>query len=719
MRHTRCLPWSVWPMVLAFLGLLACSAPALADARTLDLAQSPGDPAYVAPYFDFLDDATGTLAIADMLAPAQAARFQPAQGGEALNFGITGSSIWLRLSLHNSGANAIERLLEIAYPRLAVVDFHIQHGDQLQHIESGYARPFAHRPVAHRHFVFPVSLAAGADATVYLHLQSFTSLEVPARLWSEEHFRAYERLDYATQSAYFGMAAAMILFNLLLFVSLRDRGYLFYLIFAVSNFWTAASITGIGTEYLWPDAVHWTTISYAVFGHLTCFGLMIFSRHMLDVPRLLARRNAIAFDMLMAMHLLLAAYQFHDYVVRATIITAGGSTLLIFALAIHATRLGQRGGRLFLAAFTMVLLAVFVSMLRIGGVVPTNFYTQNGIQIGAAIEMILLAFALADRFNAIRADRERAQAEALLAERRLVDGLRHSERVLEARVAERTAELSATVARLEQAGQDLAEAEKLASLGSLVAGVAHELNTPIGNALTTATALEHEAQGMRAQVAAGAIRRSVLEGFIARCADMADLLTRSCQRAAELISSFKQVAVDQTSEQKRAFLLDELVGDNIAALRPSHKHARWTFENTVPPGIRCESYPGPLGQVISNLLQNAALHAFELGDPGSITVSALREDAHVVITVSDTGKGMTADVLARIWEPFFTTRLGQGGSGLGLAICRNIVSGVLGGTLNAASAPGQGTRFVLRMPLAAPERIDAEPPRQRSAAGTV
>ncbi len=281
--------------------------------------------------------------------------------------------------------------------------------------------------------------------------------------------------------------------------------------------------------------------------------------------------------------------------------------------------------------------------------------------------------------------------------------LRASERQLEARVQERTLELSATIERLNQTQADLVQSEKLASLGGLVAGVAHELNTPLGNALITATTLQAAAQQFQAAVSSGEIRRSALANFAENSIQMTDLIARSCARAASLITSFKQVAADQTSEQKRAFDLLELIEDNIASLRPSLKGATWCIECDVPTGILCDSYPGPLGQVLVNLIQNAGIHAFNNASAaGILRISAVLEGDTVNLVVSDNGKGIAPEVLGRIFEPFFTTKLGTGGSGLGLAICRNIVTGMLGGQLRVTSRLDEGTRFIVQFPRVSP-----------------
>jgi len=274
--------------------------------------------------------------------------------------------------------------------------------------------------------------------------------------------------------------------------------------------------------------------------------------------------------------------------------------------------------------------------------------------------------------------------------------------IMRKQLAEHNEQLSATIARLKETQAGLVQADKLASLGAMVAGIAHELNTPIGNALIMATSLEDAAVNFNAMITGKELRRSDLTAYAQRSQGMAEIVTRSCQRAANLIISFKQVAVDQTSEQRRRFDLHTLVNDNIAAIRPSFRSAPWVIEADVPVGLDCDSYPGPLGQVITNLIQNAVTHAFDGRDSGTLRITTLLKAYFVEMVFQDDGKGMESAVLARIFEPFYTSRLGQGGSGLGLSISLNIVTGVLGGSLHATSQPGSGSRFVINFPLIAP-----------------
>lgn len=279
---------------------------------------------------------------------------------------------------------------------------------------------------------------------------------------------------------------------------------------------------------------------------------------------------------------------------------------------------------------------------------------------------------------------------------------------LEAQVSLRTVALSQALETLKNAQAELLESEKLASLGALVAGISHELNTPIGNALTVASTLQERAHRFNQVVEEGAIRKSELLDFLKMAEEMSDLLYRSCRRSSDLIHSFKQIAVDQTTERRREFDLRVLVEDVLATLRPSFKKYPWTVALEVPAGILCDSYPGPLVQVLTNLIQNALIHAFDGLETGELVIDAhLTTKGMVKLNVQDNGRGMDAATRKRIFDPFFTTRMGRGGTGLGLSISHQITTAVLGGTLKVSSRLGHGSTFTLSFPQRAagtPER---------------
>jgi signal transduction histidine kinase len=265
-------------------------------------------------------------------------------------------------------------------------------------------------------------------------------------------------------------------------------------------------------------------------------------------------------------------------------------------------------------------------------------------------------------------------------------------------------ELQDMVGTLAKAREDIVRNEKLAGLGAMVAGIAHELNTPIGNSLMAATTFEMQTEDIGQHLASeGVITRKEFEHYIQNARLSVDILSRNLHRAADIVTNFKQVAVDQTSSQRRSFLLAEVVAGNVLTLQPTIKRTPFVIKQHVPEDLMMESYPGPLGQVITNLINNAIVHAYDGRREGLIAVTAqLSAQGWVTLGVEDHGVGIRREDVPRIFDPFFTTKLGVGGSGLGLNIVHNIVTEILGGTISVSSELGGGTRFTLMLPMSAP-----------------
>jgi PAS domain S-box-containing protein len=267
----------------------------------------------------------------------------------------------------------------------------------------------------------------------------------------------------------------------------------------------------------------------------------------------------------------------------------------------------------------------------------------------------------------------------------------------------------AALRNLRETQNSLIEAEKLAALGRLVAGVAHEVNNPVGISLTVASSLERKTALFGGEVSHGALRRSSLNEFLETCRDASSQLVANLNRAAELIASFKQVAADRNYSDQRTFDLADLTEQVVMSLRPGLRKRHLTLTVDCQPSLTMNSYPGPYGQVLTNLFLNAVAHAFPDGRPGSVDITAREADEdHVEIVFSDDGCGMSLDVRRRAFDPFFTTRRDQGGTGLGLHIVYSIVTNRLGGRLELDSEPGRGTRVRIVLPRVAPLEEAAE-----------
>lgn len=260
------------------------------------------------------------------------------------------------------------------------------------------------------------------------------------------------------------------------------------------------------------------------------------------------------------------------------------------------------------------------------------------------------------------------------------------------------------VSELRSAQDSLIQAETMASLGELVAGVAHEVNTPLGIGLTAASHIGDRTRDLRTRFDRGVLKKSDMADYLDSVVEGARLMVTNVTRAADLIQSFKRVAVDQTSGERRVFDLATYIDEVMFSLRPRLKRTAVTVTVDCPEGIVLDSYPGALSQILTNLTINAIIHAYADGtEAGTIGIAAsIAPDDHVLLTVSDDGAGIAAEHRAQIFDPFFTTRREDGGSGLGLHIVFKTVTQLLGGTVAVSSAVGQGTRFTLTLPMTAP-----------------
>ncbi|ABD83064.1 sensor histidine kinase [Saccharophagus degradans] len=248
--------------------------------------------------------------------------------------------------------------------------------------------------------------------------------------------------------------------------------------------------------------------------------------------------------------------------------------------------------------------------------------------------------------------------------------------------------------------QELARSEKMASLGGLVAGVAHELNTPLGSAVTIASTIQEKTNAINSSLATGSINKSTIVEFVQDMEHASKLLLSGLHRAAELIGQFKLIAVDQTGEQRRSFQLDIYLADLSATLAHQFKHRKVDLLLDFKSNAEMHTYPGALSQVVINLITNTLTHAFAEGDVGEVILYSREASTdHVCIGVIDNGVGISEENISKIFEPFFTTKLGQGGSGLGLHITFNIVTNILGGKISVTSNQAERrTEFIVTIP---------------------
>ncbi len=438
-------------MCLWVFGVLAWSAQAFAQNAVLDVTLIGREAVSLTSYFSVLEDPQATLKFAEVAQPDFAERFKPVQKpAHALGFSYTRSAIWLRLDVNNPSEQPVERMLEIAYALLSKVDFYLPEGQAYRHVEAGYARALSKHAHPSRYIAVPFVVPPGAKQPLYVRVQTPNSLNIPARIWSMEDFHIYQSRDYALQALYFGIVLAIGMYNLMLFLALHDVSYLLYVLFAGNIALALATFTGMGPEFVWGVTPTWTTIGVNVPAALASVAMLLFTRRMLATSQIVPRIDLWikVFAMVNALFFLLLIVSFTTFNPLFVVMNLATS-LLILGTGLACARKRQRSAYFFVAAFSVLFLANALSHLRNLGVLPTNIFTSDGIQIGSALEMVLLSLVLADRFNTLRREKLAVQAQALQVQGEMLEKLRASEQLLEARVAERTAQLQSLNQQLE------------------------------------------------------------------------------------------------------------------------------------------------------------------------------------------------------------------------------------------------------------------------------
>ena len=426
---------------------------ASATVGPVDASQIGSKPLSLSQYFGTLEDASTKLTLADIQTADISEQFEYGHPADrALAYGTRSAPYWFRFRLSNPTAQPLKRIIELEFPRISNIQFY-QPTDTgtYARILTGAAQPFATRPYANRNFVFPVTLPAHSEQTYYFRLQANTNLLVPAQIWSPDSFHAYERRDYMIQAWYYGIATAMGLFNLLLFIALREKIYFLYVIFASVTVVTFAAFFGLANEFLWPTAGIWAEKAMSITAVLQATVFAIFTRHMLNTPVIIPRLNRGLMIVLATLIACLIGDIFSlpgAFVIGQIFVIV--VYMLIFAIAFYCVLIHERTAYFFVIAFTFYLVGVITYTLTSMGVVPYSTLTANAGQIGSGLEMLLLAFALADRFNRIRREKFLAQEEVLQSKQELLDSVKASERQLEDRVERRTEELHVAMRKLEE-----------------------------------------------------------------------------------------------------------------------------------------------------------------------------------------------------------------------------------------------------------------------------
>ncbi|MBF2052783.1 MAG: sensor histidine kinase [Candidatus Sericytochromatia bacterium] len=642
---------------------LFCSAPAPVQARaqpeSLSLNEAPTQS--LSGHLALFQDRQGQLSIHDR------AKMDFAPHPGIPNPGFSQDNFWLRFSVHNPSDSTQERLLEVAHANIDWLTlYRPEAGGSYSASKTGRGYPFAQREQRHRHFVFKLSLPPQSSQTYYLQSRSTSSYHLDLRLHSADGFLQRERQSQLGFGFYYGLIAAMLFYNLVLWLATRERNYLCYVLtLLMLHGLFQLSYNGLGYEYLWPEAVWWNNHCLGLFLGLSVFLTLHFSQSFLQTrthtPRLHKVLEGLKWlgGLFGLLNLMPEGSVLSQLSISLSTPNGIVSVLLIWGVALHLLRQGYQPARFFVIAWSSLLLGALVTGFASLGWLPSNFWTTQALQLGTALEVMLLSLAVGDRLRRSQSDLLQAQAERLEQERRA----KQSQERLVARLR-----------KLDRLKDDF------------IANISHELRTPLNGII--------------------GISESMLDGSTGQLSQPQQynlsLVVASARRLFHLVSDlldFSQLKHREIRLNTRPVWLREVVDVVLKLSQPLVGPKDLRLINDVgadlPP---IEADEDRLQQILHNLIGNA----IKFTESGKVIVSAEAVRDQLEISVADTGPGIDPRDQERIFASFeqvdgSMTRA-HSGSGLGLAITRQLVE-LHKGRIRVDSRPGEGSRFHFLYPF--------------------
>lgn len=614
------------------------------------------------------------------LDPEQALALLLDGGGQRLSdtyptLGFRDGDQWFLLPLTNRAAGDLW-YLHAARPHLDRLDLYLfdQQGRRLTHWRAGDRVPFAERPLAHHQLIFPLTLPPGEPRLLLFRAHGANVIDFPLSLRTPDNFNLFDGRWSFFNGFYFGAMAIMCLFNLLIFLSIREPSYLWYVLYLGIFGLNLFAREGLGFRWLWPGAPEWNHLCLAVLNLLTLASAMLFSCSFLELRQRAPALNRGLTLIAAALALIapLALLNFHFFIQFSSAIVFPWP-FVAAGLALWQIRRGYRPALFFLIAFAAVAVTSTIYILKTFNLIPGHWMIENALQLGTFVEALLLSLALAHRMTTLKSKNERIQREA--------------NEALERRVEERTRELNAA----------------LSARGEFLAVISHEIRTPLNSMIGTVDIL----------------RDSPLDDSQRRHLHVIEQSGATLINLIDDVLDYSRLDAGKMPIEQTPFDLPGLLQECTASFQQAARRQATELRLTLDPSLGgyCVGDPVRLRQILVNLISNAV----KFTDDGAIDVSARREEAnrdYVLFEVSDTGIGIAVDQLPKLFAffqqagPGGRRRHDDGGSGLGLAICRQLAE-IMGGEIGVTSAEHQGSLFWFRLPLppaAADERVPAPPP---------
>jgi signal transduction histidine kinase len=637
---------------------------------------------------------------------------------DVLNLLPSRCAYWLRCNIANETSEQAT-YLSIPYADIDELDVYlVQDEGVVQLAHSGRSVRKSDRTGNTSAFEFKLPISNGSSGTVLIRIRGFKTMHIPAMLGGEGVFPQARAEKNLLLGVFAGMMFVLGMYNLFIYLSIKDRSYLFYVLYIIAICLAQLSYLGFGPFDLIGDNAFMNARSSLLFSLLAIVLGMEFQRRFINTV-IFARTFHKWYP---AVYALVIANMFVYLVVDPWLgfnignAICGLTALIVLITAVVSVRNGSRQAGFFLLAWSVFLAGVVVFVLKDAGVLSYTSITANAMPVGSAIEGILLSFGLADRINILRKEKEMSQAQALESATENARIIRDQNVLLEHKVTERTHQLQKSLDDLKQAQSQLVEAEKMSSLGQLTAGIAHEINNPINFIRSNIAPLKRDllemlellsayrAQGASAEVAA-LEKRIGVEDTVKEIREILRSMEEGANRTAEIVRGLRTFSRLDENDLKPVDLNDGL-RNTLSILGPQMRD-RIAVALDLGTLEQVECFPGQINQVLLNLLTNARQAVVKRhGDRGGrIEVVTRQLNDHVIVTVRDNGTGMSEEVRARIFEPFFTTKDVGEGTGLGLSIAHSIIERHQG-QIHVESSADVGTTFTVTLPNAQAVQIE-------------
>ena len=672
-NKTRRTPGRCLVRVLLFIAILFCS-PALVANDSVILSDDIG--VYpLGPYLDILEDRDGLWTIENVTSPEMSSHFV-SNKIDVPNFGFTKSVYWVRFKIENPHWDENKLLLEFGYPLIDSIRLFMYSGNKLIATkESGDRLPFSHRDVVHQNIIF--KLPPANQAVLYMRLETGSSMRLPLSLWRADDFYADDIRAEFVSGIYYGLMLAMAAYNLFIFFSIRQRSYLYYVIYVVSFTMLQMSLSGVAFEWLWPDSPWWANRSIPFLIGAGFFWGMLFAQDFMS-----SRKHAPTLDRAMSMLVILSLFLMfgalvfdYEVSIKLGIGLAVISPVVAFAASVQCLMKGSRAAVFILLAFTLFLMGMVGTALGAAGAIEINSLVANSLQISSALQVLLLSVGLADRINVIRKEKE--ESARLLLETNTE--LREYQENLTHLVDSRTEELKAAKEAAETASE---------SKSRFLANMSHEIRTPLNSIIGFSQIL---------------LKPKHLRGISGQSQKYLENIKVSGENLSRLINKILDLAKIETGKIHLSFEgvdLHKLMKDVFEICEVQAKEKELVFQMDIAPGtpVWVITDRTRLTDVLMNLVNNA----IKFTPPGKVVNIQLERLAQdLLFTIQDEGIGVPSDRQAAIFDRFeqadsSTTRR-FGGSGLGLAISKQIVE-LMSGEISIKSEEGEGCCMTVRIP---------------------